>query len=230
MSPPARATLPRPSPTTWPGDDVKTAPSQLALFAADTRFVLLVTSLFSSGLAAELGPTAVVVFLVLRSNANFTTGEVFIGQRLIAEQAGVTTLTARRALGTLEARGLIRRKQAHSRARTVYTICDVIPVFRNDDPERKEQAGSLQVPFVPRHATELLNDARAALYRGQVPQGSPITLNITIVQHTGSGDVVVNNHGSNDTGFHVGAMPPETAAWFSRMIVEANERAGKPDK
>lgn len=197
-----------------------TSPAQLALFAADTRFVLLVTSLFSSGLAAQLGPTAVVVFLVLRSNANFTTGEVFIGQRLIAEQAGVTTLTARRALQQLEARGLIRRRQAHSRARTVYTITDVIPVFKND-AERSEQVGTFQVPFVPKHATELLNEAKAALYRGQVRPGSPIalTLNVTLIQNSGSGDVIVNNHA--DAGFHVGNLTPEQVSWFQRMIVEA---------
>lgn len=211
---------------------MKTSPAQLALFAADTRFVLLVTSLFSSGLAAELGPTAVVVFLVLRSNANFTTGEVHIGQRLIAEQAGVTTLTARRALLQLEQRGLIRRRQAHSRARTVYTITDVIPVFKSDDPERKEQAGTLSVPFIPRHATDLLNEARSALYRGLVPNGSPVTLNLTInlVQHTGSGDVNVHNHGSNDTGFSTAGLTPDQVAWFSRMIVEAGTTGGKPDK
>lgn len=222
----------RPSPTTWPGDDVKTSPGQLALFAADTRFVLLVTSLFSSGLAAELGPTAVVVFLVLRSNANFTTGEVFIGQRLIAEQAGVTTLTARRALLVLEARGLIRRKQAHSRARTIYTITDVIPVFKNDDPDRKEQAGSLQVPFVPRHATELLNEARVALVRGIVPNGSPVTLNLTInvVQHSGSGSVTINNHGDSSRTLNLSGLDDQQRAFFARMLeaAEAREADKKP--
>lgn len=186
------------------------------------------TSLFSSGLAAELGPTAVVVFLVLRSNANFTTGQVFIGQRLIAEQAGVTTLTARRALAMLEQRGLITRQQAHSRARTVYTITDVIPVFRNDDPERKDRVGTMSVPFVPRHAADLLNEAKAALYRGQLPQGSAITLNVTFVQHNGGGDVVINNHGSSanansDDGFYLGKLDPKSANWFARMIVEANK-------
>lgn len=203
---------------------------QLALFAADTRFVLLVTSLFSSGMAAELGPTAVVVFLVLRSNANFTTGEVHIGQRLIAEQAGVTTLTARKALTALEKRGLITRRQPAPRARTVYTITDVIPVFRSDDDERKEKAGVLTLPYVPRHATDALNDARAALYRGIVPAGSPVslTLNITLVNNTGSGDVIVNNAGSSH--FHTGQLPPETVAWFSRMIATADKPDSTGDK
>jgi Bacterial regulatory proteins, gntR family len=203
---------------------------QLALFAADTRFVLLVTSLFSSGMAAELGPTAVVVFLVLRSNANFTTGEVHIGQRLIAEQAGVTTLTARKALTALETRGLITRRQPTARARTIYTITDQIPVFRSDDDERKEKAGVLAVPFVPRNATDALNDARAALYRGIVPAGSPVslTLNITVVNNTGTGDVIVNNAGSSH--FHTGQLPPETVAWFSRMIAEATPPEGEGNK
>lgn len=207
--------------------NAKAPPSQLALFAADTRFVLLVSSLFSSGLAAELGPTAVVVFLVLRAHANFQTGEVHIGQRRLADQVGVTTLTCRRALAALEAKGLISRSQEHSRARTTYTITDVIPVFHND-PEHKA-AGTIAVPFIPRRATELLNDAKASLYRGEPPPGSPITLNITVVHHSGSGDVVINNHGSSSEGFHIGKLDRERASWFARMIVEASERETEQD-
>ena len=215
---------------------MKTSPSQLALFAADTRFVLLVSSLFSSGLAAELGPTAVVVFLVLRAHANFKTGEVHIGQRRLADQVGVTTLTCRRALTALESRGLISRMQAHSRARTTYTITDVIPVFHND-PEHKAPAGTISVPFIPATAAQLLNDAKASLYRGEAPRGSPITLNITVVHHSGTGDVVVHNHGSStsegstssDDGFHVGRLGEDRASWFARMIVEASERRSGQD-
>lgn len=211
---------------------VKTPPSQLALFAADTRFVLLVSSLFSSGLAAELGPTAVVVFLVLRAHANFKTGEVHIGQRRLADQVGVTTLTTRRALTALEARGLISRMQAHSRARTTYTITDVIPVFHNDPTQQAAPAGTISVPFIPSSAAQLLNDAKASLYRGEAPRGSPITLNITVVNHSGTGDVVVHNHGSTSShdGFHVGKLGQETASFFARMIVEANDQGGKPDR
>lgn len=207
--------------------NAKAPPSQLALFAADTRFVLLVSSLFSSGLAAELGPTAVVVFLVLRAHANFQTGEVHIGQRRLADQVGVTTLTCRRALAALEAKGLISRSQEHSRARTTYTIIDVIPVFHNDPGHRA--AGTIAVPFIPRRATELLNDVKASLYRGEPPAGSPITLNITVVHHSGSGDVVINNHGSSNEGFHIGKLDRERASWFARMIVEASERETEQD-
>jgi Helix-turn-helix domain len=204
-------------------------PHQLALFSADTRFVLLVTSLFSSGLAAKLGPSAVVVFLVLRSSANYQTGKVFLGQRLIAEQAGITTATARRALATLEAHGLITRHQAHANARTTYTITDRIPVFQRDEEGEKQPAGTLAIPYVPVVAAARLNEARAALVRGVVPQGSPVVLNLTInlVQHSGTGDVIVNNAGGSR--FHTGQMPPETVAFFSRMIADAAEPDGEPD-
>jgi Helix-turn-helix domain len=216
--------------TTCRGDVVK-QPHQLALFHADTRFVLLVTSLFSSGLAAKLGPSAVVVFLVLRSSANYQTGKVFLGQRLIAEQAGITTATARRALATLEAHGLITRHQPHANARTTYTITDRIPVFQRDDEGEKQPAGTLTIPYVPVVAAARLNEARAALVRGVVPQGSPVTLHLTInvVQHTGTGDVVINS-GPQERTFQRGAMDDETVAFFLRKIAEAGDEVGNEDK
>lgn len=203
---------------------------QLALFSADTRFVLVVCSLFSSGLAAELGTTAVVVFLVLRSSANFQTGLVYLGLREISRQAGISVSTTRRALTELERRGLIARRQPHPNGRTIYTLTDQLPVFQRDEKGEKQPAGTLAIPFVPQAASRNLEEARAALVRGVVPQGSPVVLNLTInlVQHTGTGDVIVNNAGSSH--FHTGQLPPETVAWFSRMIAEASPPEGEGNK
>lgn len=214
-----------PSLTTSLGDVVK-QPHQLALFSADTRFVLLVTSLFSSGLAAKLGPSAVVVFLVLRSSANYQTGKVFLGQRLIAEQAGITTKTARTALATLEAHGLITRHQPHANARTIYTLTDRIPVFQRDDDGEKQPAGTLAIPYVPVVAAARLNEARAALVRGIVPEGSPVTLHLTInvVQHSGSGDVVINNGQSETRTLNFSGLDDQQRALFARLMEAAEAR------
>lgn len=198
---------------------------QLALFSADTRFVLVVCSLFSSGLAAELGTTAVVVFLVLRSSANFQTGLVYLGLREISRQAGVSVSTTRRALTELERRGLIARRQPHPNGRTIYTLTDQLPVFQRDDHGEKQPAGTLAIPFVPQAASRNLEEARAALVRGVVPQGSPVVLNLTInlVQHSGSGDVIIN--GNTQQTFHAGQLDDDQRAFFARMIQSAEERS-----
>jgi hypothetical protein len=131
----------------------------------------------------------------------------------------------------LEAHGLITRQQAHANARTVYTITDRIPVFQRDDEGEKQPAGTLAIPYVPVVAAARLGEARAALVRGVVPDGSPVTLHLTInvVQHTGSGDVIINS-GPQEQTFRRGSMTDEQVAWFAARIEEAQEKAGKPDK
>lgn len=203
----------------------KFSPSrQLALFHADTRFVLLVTSLFTSGLAASLGPSAVVVFLVLRANANYQTGKVHMGQRLIASQAGVTLPTTRKALTLLEQRGLISRHQDYENARTTYAITDRIPFFTND--EERNSAGTLAVPFVPMRTAEQLGEAREALRHGKAPEGSRVTINVTLVQHTGSGNVVVNNGSDPSATLATTELPPEAQAFFTRLL---GNKSGRDD-
>ena len=197
---------------------MKNQPRQLALFHADTRFVLLVTSLFTSGLAAQLGPSAVVVFLVLRANANFNSGKIFLGQRLIAMQAGISLPTTRRALSLLEQRGLISRHQETENARTTYSLTDRIPVFTNN--EDREHAGTLVLPYVPTRTSEQLQQARDCLQTGFAPSGANITINLTLQQHAGTGNNVVINQ-SKETSTHVvdaSNLTEEARAFFTRMM------------
>lgn len=225
---------PRRSTTTCRGDLVRNAANQLALFSADTRFVLVVTALFSSGLAAQLGTAATVVFLVLRSSANFHTGLVYLGQREISRQAGTSLPTTRKALATLEAKGLIQRRQPYANGRTIYTLTDQLAVFQRDEHGEKQPVGALAIPFVPHQASKHLDEARAALVRGVVPAGSPVTLNLTInlVQHTGSGSVTINNHsrqGDTQT-LNLGSLDDNQRAFFARMLeaAEAGNAHKKP--
>lgn len=198
----------------------QTGQRQLALFHADTRFVLLVTSLFTSGLAATLGPSAVVVFLVLRANANFNSGKIFLGQRLIATQAGISLPTTRKALALLEQHGLISRSQERDNSRTTYRITDRIPIFTND--EARENAGTLLVPFMPTKTAEQLAAARESLRYGDAPPAETrVVINLTLVQHIGSGDVVVHNGtGSSSTSKTLATkdLPAEAQAFFTRMM------------
>jgi DNA-binding Lrp family transcriptional regulator len=198
---------------------------QLQLFS-DLRFTLYLSSLFTSGLAAELGVSAVVVFLVLRTHANFKNGVVVIGQRLISDQAGLTPVTTRKALAKLESKGLIKRTQAYDRARTSYQITDLVPVYNED----KTKAGVLEIPYAPDHMKTRLAHAKYALEQRRAPDGSQVTLhvdnsktlNVQFINVSGDHAMLNISNGSGQT-FTQGNLSPDLVNFFRRMMSDESE-------
>ena len=187
------------------------------LFAADTRYVLLLSAIISSGKAAEIGPIALAVLVCLRTHANYQTGRCSVGQRLISKQIGASTGSVAKAIKLLEEQGLIKRT-SFGGARAVYEIQDEIPLFHDE-----KRAGEMLVPFVPLFVRDRLDEAREAARTGEVPAKSPITLNLTIniINNSGSGSVVV--HGGNT--FSMDALPENIRSTFERMIRQQAEEA-----
>ncbi len=74
----------------------------------DTTYLTQQRDVFTSGLAARVGPNAYAVWMAIKSHANFNTGEAWCGVRKIAELAGISPMTAQRALKVLREEHLLR--------------------------------------------------------------------------------------------------------------------------
>lgn len=189
--------------------------SQGDLFAADLRYVLLLSALITSGTASQIGPIAIAVLIALKTSANYETGRCNLGQRLIGKQIGSSTSSVARALKILEEHSLIKVVSSGKSQRKMYQIVESIPLFKDEKP-----VGEMTFPFRPLSFAKMLMDARSIARTGEIPNASPIVLNLTIniIQHTGSGNVVVNE--SKETSTHVveGSLTADAKAFFARML------------
>lgn len=193
---------------------------QQDLFFADTRYVMLLSALITSGKASEIGPIAFAAFVCLRTHANYVTGLVSIGQRLIGKQIGASTGSVAKAIATLQEHGLIKvdDKRRGKGGRPVYQLVEKIPVYQDEKP-----AGEMTFPFQPLALPDRLNEAREIIHSGEVPARSPINLHLTIniVQHTGVGDIIINTPETSGT-YSLENMPKSVQDFFSRMIKSEN--------
>ena len=74
----------------------------------DSSFMTTQRDLFESGLVAEIGANAFVVWMALKHHADFQTGRAFPGVRRIAELVGLNKDTVSRCLHALEDAKLLR--------------------------------------------------------------------------------------------------------------------------
>lgn len=189
------------------------------LFFGDVRYILLLSAIISGGIANRIGPVAFCVFVCLRSHAQYNTGLVSVGHRLIASQMGISVGSVSKAISTLQENNLIEvlQDKKGTGGRNIYKLVDKIPVYQDEKP-----AGIMKWDFQPLEVMQRLNEARQILHTGEVPSKSPITLSLTIniVQHNGTGDIIINSASDTATQY-LENMPDSMKSFFSKMISEA---------
>ncbi len=171
-------------------------PKQQDLFYGDTRFLLMLTSLISSGRASLLGGDPILVYLILKCNADYVTSRASVGTARIKELSGIRSQkTIMSCLQKLEEHQLIKRINPNeSGKRSVYEISDPVYLYDKDG----SFAGNAIVPYRPKHLGEQISELKENFLRnGVVPSNSTIKFNITIVHNTDKGTVNINNGDSN---------------------------------
>lgn len=161
---------------------------QLQLFESHgARFTVLLNSMVFDGQLAALKPVCLAVLVVLKANAAWTNGNVFMGQRLIAKQAGVTTKTAAKALERLEAFGFIKKTVEEEGKRELYQLMDVVPLYLgpafSEEGRQGEKAGQWIQPYVPSKVFQNRNQMLSFLETGELTEAarrSGITVNVTV--------------------------------------------------
>lgn len=74
----------------------------------DTSFQTVQRDMFSSGLAAELGPNALVCWLAVKNHADFNNGHSWPGVRAIAETIGISKSNVDRLVDELVEKKMLR--------------------------------------------------------------------------------------------------------------------------
>ena len=191
------------------------------------------SSLFSSGIGAQIGSKAGWVLVCLRCAANYQTGLVWMSQDKIGKQCGMSRSSVKRALTVLEKHDLIQKKKV-SHKKVLYSIVDKVPFFRNTDTgdddddttENPEPVGILPLDFRPLQREKQIQEAKHFLRTGKVPAKSkiqPIYLQVVV------GDVY-NNHVEGNAVIAQGneseikkpiRLTREMAAMLQRVITEA---------
>ena len=81
------------------------------LLNADTSFFSVFRDLIDSGTVAELGVYAWTTYTVIKSYANFNSGESFPSVETIAIKSGISVIQVKRSLKQLENKGLLKKEK-----------------------------------------------------------------------------------------------------------------------
>ena len=74
----------------------------------DTSFTTEQRDLFASGLVAEIGVNAYAVWSAIKYFADYNTGHAWPGMRKLGEKLGLSPMTVKRAIDTLEQMKMVR--------------------------------------------------------------------------------------------------------------------------
>jgi hypothetical protein len=86
----------------------RTPPSEMIVGSVDTTYQTQQRDMFESGLAAQIGASALAVWLAIKSHADFATGESYPGVRRLMELTSQASATVQKALRTLQEWHLLR--------------------------------------------------------------------------------------------------------------------------
>lgn len=83
----------------------------------DSSFTTEQRDLFTSGIVAEIGVNAYAVWSAIKFFADYNTGHAWPGMRKIGEKLGLSPMTVKRAIDTLETAKMVRIVAASSKRR-----------------------------------------------------------------------------------------------------------------
>lgn len=111
---------------------------QQELFQAETSWFHVFKSMIDSGDAATMGGTTFLVYAVIKSYTNWSTGRSFPSIDLIAEKAGVTVLTVKRCIKQLQEMDYITKEKKGKH--NVYALREKVQFFADQGGEKRPAA------------------------------------------------------------------------------------------
>lgn len=163
--------------------------AQHELFQAETSWFHIFRAMIENGDAAKMGGTNFLVYCVVKSHTNWSTGRAFPGLELIAEKAGVNKRTVIRALEGLEEMGyIVKEKRAGKGNR--YRLREKVPIAQDGRPIAVATWDYLPSVIGEAHA-ELKNFLATGL-EGRLVAIEHLHLTINIAQ---AGGTVIHNPG-----------------------------------
>lgn len=128
----------------------------------DVSFEMLQRDIWSSGLAAEITPNGLAVWLAIKSHASHEDGVAFPGVRRLAEITGLSVGTVSKVVGTLEDANLLRVEKGSGRRGAVYVARE-----RMDVRVGSTLICRVVIDYVPSRVRKQLKDIEAAFETGK---------------------------------------------------------------
>lgn len=179
---------------------------KLEIAKAETFWVHMFKAMIDSGEAAKMGATAFLVYTVIKSHADYNTGDAFPGLEVIAEKAGITTRQVMRELRKLEQMGYVRKYRVGRKSH--YQLREKIPI--------RDRLGNLTAvatwDYVPKGVRAAVDELKHLVVTGVFESASVVNIERLNIQ--------VNNSPGN-TQFNVENMTPTP---LSRAYAKLLER------
>lgn len=138
----------------------------------NTTFGTFQADLFDSGLAAEIGANAFIVWCAIKGHSDFNNGVSYPGIRRLMEKTGLASATVQKALKRLEESHLLRSWV--KRKRRYYVARE-----RLDVKIGSRTLCTIVVDYIPSTLREQLKDIKSALETGKSPPQVLATAEIT---------------------------------------------------
>lgn len=131
----------------------------------DASFQTVQRDLFTSGMAAQIGANAFVVWLAIKSHADFNTGRAWPGMRRLADLTGLSLGPVHRAVQTLLDVHLLRveKESKGGRRGQTYVACE-----RMDVRLGSRVLCTVVLDYVPATLRQSVNAIDQALKTGEV--------------------------------------------------------------
>lgn len=128
----------------------------------DVSFEMFQKDIWDSGLAAEITPNGLAVWLAIKAHASHETGVAFPGVRRLAEITGLSVGTVSKVVSILERCHLLRVERGTGRRGTVYVARE-----RMDVRVGEVLICRVVIDFVPSRVRKQLKDIETAFETGK---------------------------------------------------------------
>jgi len=158
---------------------------------ADLWWSKLFRAIVVSGDLSRMSGSATKMYLSLKSRADGKTGYVSTSVRLLSKDAGISMATGRRAVAELKSLGYLHSEKRCGRASRLQLV-EKFPLHSDG-----KRVGVASLPYAGQQIDNLVRELQARLKTAQARsfphEHVRIELHVTNVNHSGSGDVIVNN-------------------------------------
>lgn len=172
----------------------------------DTTWFSIFRTTIASGDMAKMGPYAFAVYCVIKTHANFTTGNAFPSIELISELSGISNAQVRREIHTLENIGyLLKQKIGRS---NLYRVKERVGI--------SDLSGNLHAvadwDYRPNHMMAAIDEIKNTVSLGDLTSGRIVNIEkLTVINNVNSGSgTQININGnvlnSNDLAAIVAMM------------------------
>ena len=165
----------------------------------EKHFFHIFKHMLMRGTAGAMGPSAWLVYCMMKAHANHTTGEIFASQQTISDKCNLSVDSVQRAIKTLCEMGILEKSRVGRRNN--YLILENIPITRVDEKLGAPVAVA-QRTYVPQMFAEMIKQLGVFAASGNLPTDRNISINVhvNLVNQGDNSTFTINNISASPGG------------------------------